>query len=463
MASPGPANVVARPGRLPAFFDRSVVFFANLLGLFFGNEAETRLLAEEVGELDSYGGRLIPLIDLIFRRGGNTLVLEREPDPRLCQYFAQDLRLSLPRVEVLSHKDYLALGEALRAGRLDERLTAALRRIMGGSDAAWVDGYVTDDTLSAFAARTGLRTVASGAGSRRGNNKRLLHEFLLTAGLPVLETRTASSLGEVEKSLARLAAAGFATAVVKAAVGASGIGMVKLPTSADAAALERAVPGAFFYEGACLVQGWLEPGRLGVARLRSPSVQIFVGEAEVSLYDVTEQILSEASVHQGNESPPPYLGADPALREELLRQAGLAGKWLHGQGYRGTGSVDFLVVDREAADREVYVCEINARVTGATYPAVLARHFAPDGAWLLRNLRFRSPISGNELFATLERSGRLFDPERGECGLLPINFNFGRDGLVHKAQFLFLARSSAQSRRLLDLAEIELPCVSDRD
>ena len=44
-------------------------FFANLLALFFGNEAETKSLADEVGEIDSYGGRLIPILNLIFRKG----------------------------------------------------------------------------------------------------------------------------------------------------------------------------------------------------------------------------------------------------------------------------------------------------------------------------------------------------------------------------------------------------------
>ena len=44
------------------FFDeRSAAFFANLLALFFGNEEETNRLASEIGEVDSYGGRLIPV------------------------------------------------------------------------------------------------------------------------------------------------------------------------------------------------------------------------------------------------------------------------------------------------------------------------------------------------------------------------------------------------------------------
>lgn len=449
------------PG-LPARFLRPRrAFFANLLGLFFGNEAETRALAAEVGEVDTYGGRLIPIIDLVFRGGGNTLLLEREPDPDLCAHFVETLGLTLPRVEVLSHAGYVAMGRALQNG---DGLPEDLGRLVAAGGPGWVDGYVTDETVAAFAAKAGWRTIASIEGSRRGNNKRLLHEFLCEADLPVVETAIAGSPEEVERALVKLRASGFAAAGVKSAIGASGIGLLKFSSLDDPAARAAEVPGHFFYEGPCLVQGWLSPGGLGVTRVRSPSAQLFLDDERVYLYDLTEQILSRASVHEGNESPPPYLRDEPALRSELLRQAGLAGQWLHRQGYRGTGSVDFLVVDRAgSAIPEVYVCEINARVTGATYPSILARHFMPEGAWLLRNLRFREPLTGRDLLAALRDSGDLFVPGRTENGLVPLNFNVGRDGLVHKGQFLCLAHSPAGSHVLLEIAELDLPCEPDRD
>ena len=53
MPTESPVKVIARPGHLPEFWDRHAVFFANLLGLFFGNEAETESLTQEVGEIDS--------------------------------------------------------------------------------------------------------------------------------------------------------------------------------------------------------------------------------------------------------------------------------------------------------------------------------------------------------------------------------------------------------------------------
>ena len=203
-------------------------------------------------------------------------------------------------------------------------------------------------------------------------------------------------------------------------------------------------------------QGWLAPGVKGVTKMLSPSVQLFLNEDAVFMYDMTEQILSQDSVHEGNVSPPPYLGEFPGLREEMLRQAGEAGQWLHAQGYRGTASADLLLVEREGKSMpEAYICEINARVTGATYPSVLARHFTPNGAWLLRNIRLKEPASGERLLAKFRDPHHLYLPGR-HVGVLPINFNFGADGLIHKGQFLCLAPTPQHCHELLELAKMNL-------
>lgn len=459
------ARVVETGGELPPFWDRSAVFVANLLGLFFGNEEETQMLEDEVGEVDSYGGRLIPIIDLIYRGSdANVLVLEREPDSDLCGYFRDSLGLSLPQHRVLPHHDYLSLTQALTSGADDNELKYGLFRELKAHPANWVDGYVTDDTLAGVAARAGMRTVSSPEGSRRGNNKRMLHEHLQSIGLPTVETFLIDSAADLDSALDSLQSSGFSAAVIKSAVGASGIGLLKVDSLTTRGDIHERLPSHFFYEGACMVQGWLQPGEQGVLQMRSPSVQLFLDDDTVYLYDSTEQILSRDSIHEGNESPPPYFGDDPGLREEMFRQAAEAGRWLHAQGYRGTGSADFLVVDYESQGAVVYICEINARVTGATYPSVLARNFWPQGCWLMRNLRFREPVGGQQLLAMLREHGSLFDPSRNVPGILPVNFNFSaEDGLVHKGQFLCVGQSHQENQSLLDRARAELPIAAESD
>ncbi|MFG0291240.1 MAG: hypothetical protein ACF8CQ_23960 [Rhodopirellula sp. JB044] len=456
-------------GQMPPMWPRRAVFFANLLALFFGNEEQTRVLSEEVGELDSYSARLIPILNILFEGPDNVLVVERKPDPALCRYLSEDLGLELPYICVLPHEQYTRLGKLI-ASRPDVPLSELLDAddplvsISASSGNTWADGYVTDEVLPRLADRLGCRTISSTNASQAGNNKGLLQKFLVEQNLPTVATEFAGGPDEIAGCARSLHSQGFDSAVVRSQIGASGVGMMKLSRLGDVDSLAE-VPAYFFHEGPCLVQGWLSPGRLGVEQIRSPSTQLFLDEANVYAFDMTEQILSEHNIHEGNESPPPYLDEMPGLREETMRQAERVGRWLHETGYRGTASIDWLVVEREGrAEPEVYVCEINARVTGATYPSLLAKHFHPHGAWLLRNLRLSHPITASELLKTLEEKGHLFHLG-SRRGVLPLNFNFGSDGLVHKGQFICIGDDSQECRRFLQLAENDMPggWTADRD
>ncbi len=432
---------------------RSVIFVANLLSLFFGNREGARRLEAEISCVDSYGGRLLPILGLIFGDGQHVLVLERHPDPALVGFF-RSLGLKLPAVEILTRGEFLELGRRLLEGSevAADPLVERWRRLPADT----LDGYVTDDTIGRLAGVLGKRTLSTPEGSHRGNNKLLLHRHLESIGLPVFPTRLAGSHGELAQALAAFRGEGYRAAVIKSQIGASGIGMIKLATDATAAE----IPAGFCHEGPCMVQAWLQPGDHGIVAVLSPSVQMFVHDDAVHLYDLTEQILDESSIHQGNESPPGYLDEFPELADDLHRLAGETAVWLHRQGYRGPASADFLVTRLADGSVVVYVCEINARVTGATYPAVMARHFHPEGAWLMRNLELSVPLAGDELLERLRIHDELFDPGR-RTGILPLNFNLDPDGLVRKGQFLAIADEPAACREFLSTGRHDLPVKWD--
>ncbi len=449
---PGSPLVIQTQGYTPRLWaDRRAIFFTNVQGMFFDNAALSDMLMREFTHAESYGSRLVPVMGLLYRGGGNVVVLERAPNEALCRYFTDDLGLKLPEMLVLSHQDYMALGQALKGGA--ESPTPDLISKLLVHNAPLVDGFVTDATIERIADRLGKRTLSTSAGSRRGNNKFLLHQHLESSGLPVFDTEVAADAGAVAHCIAALARRGFRSAVVKAQLGASGVGLMKM----DVADTNAQVPDAFFHEGPAMVQGWLEKGRDGITAIHSPSVQMFLDDEAVYLYDLTEQILSHDSVHEGNESPPPYLDAFPGLAEELFRQSGIAGRWLHAQGYRGTASADFLVAALEDSGAfQAYVCEVNARLTGATYPSMLARHFLPNGAWLMRNLLLKEATSGRAVLRYLEEHGDLFHPGM-KRGVIPENFLLNENGRVEKGMFLCIGESSAECHELLARAERDLP------
>ncbi len=448
--------VTVSPGVLPPFRQRRTAFVANLLSLFFGNEYETQELQQTVGNLESYGGRLVPVLSLLNQGGPCDLVLESAPDPALLDYFEKALELQLPKVSLLDHEIYLGIGRHLAEERPVERLQSSVPLDLRSRQLDSIDGFVTDETLAHLARFCETETLASVAGSRRGNNKGLLHDFLISEGLPVFDTLHLRQASELPAALVKMRATGYRQAVIKSQIGASGIGIQKLST-------EPTVPSPliadhYFFEGYCLLQGWLEPGIRNVTAIKSPSVQLFLDDLTgIHLYDVTEQILSHDSVHEGNISPPPCLENQPAVLDRMLDQSEQVARWLYQQGYRGTASVDFLIAEKSGSEpAEVYVCEINARITGATYPAVLARHFIPHGAWMHRNLQFSEPIAAQQILYLLSSHHHLFQPQ-STGGILPVNFIRNDAGLVTKGQFLCLGKNIRQCQKFLVYCEEELP------
>jgi hypothetical protein len=420
------------PGELPAFWDRTVVFFANLMSMFFDNKEEIKELENEVSGAQTYGGRLLPVINLLFQGGRNLLILEKEPSESILKYLQEDLKLGLPEFMLLPRDIYEAI-QFDQCGSIEGDHARDMINLISHHPAKWVDGFVTEKRLMMWAQKINKSNVNTEDGCRKGNNKLYLYNHLLEKGLPVFDTEIALDPGDVARCLKILYDMGYERAVVKSQIGASGIGMLKLNTCEQNPQVREYI----FHEGPCLIQGWMNSGILGIERVDSPSVQLFVGDRSIHIYDITEQILSEESVHQGNIAPPPYIDDCEGVKGEIILQSIQAGNWLHSQGYRGTASIDFLVVTR-TSKTEVIICEINARVTGATYPAILARSFMPHGAWIMRNVKTDRPIDGEELMRTLENAGALFYPgERG--GFLPINFNLDENGKVIKGQFLYIA------------------------
>src|SRR5919108_2495086 len=89
-------KVKITPGKLPPFWDRNVLFFCNLQSVFFENQAAADDLIEEIFGAQSYGGRIISILNLLFKNGPNKILLESAPEPHLLDYLSSDLQLSLP-------------------------------------------------------------------------------------------------------------------------------------------------------------------------------------------------------------------------------------------------------------------------------------------------------------------------------------------------------------------------------
>jgi hypothetical protein len=446
------ANLKASPpvteaiGELPALWPDSALFFADLYAIFYGDPEKTRQLESNVSGFFGYGGRLIPMLGLLYRGGGNLLILQEPVDPAPLAYFRDRLGLVLPTIEVLDHHRFATFHEGLAADpALLERLKA--------HPAARLDGYVTDPPLERIARRLNKDLVNTYAESRRANDKVALERFLGGAGLPLFDGGEAEPGPDLVARLKDLEGLGYHRAAVRSSLGASGFGVATVDLSSGPEAAAETLPAFLAAEERLLVQGWVEPGTREVEAVTSPSVQFFCGDKGITLFDLTGQLLRDASIHEGNVAPPldlpNELPADRALTAEILAQSREVVRWVAATGYRGTGSIDFLVF-RRAGRWRVVVCEVNARVTGATYPSLLARRFLPQRAWLMRNFAFVPAFSCGGALDALDAADLLFTPDKDE-GVLPINF-IRADGSwrVEKAQLLFLA---GRPERCVELVE----------
>lgn len=437
-------------GQLPEFWDHSVIYFANLESLFFGNSSKLMELKSEVSGVKTYGGRFVPILNILYKNKENLLLLEKEPCKSLQEYYSKVLGLTIPRMEIFSNDIFISLDKRPVNNNQKSELSDFIDRI-SAYKGEYVDGYVSDRTLMLWAEKLNRKLLITEDICSLSNNKLELYYYLRDIGLPVMDTVIAETNSDIPDCLNALKKKGYSKAVVKSAIGASGIGMIKIPVEGGGAN----IPLYFFEDSPCMVQGWMEEGKNDIKSINSPSVQLFIGHDTVYLYDLTEQILTDDSVHQGNISPPRYLESNPGIKEELLTQAKVAGKWLYKNGYKGTASVDFLVVTKSNSV-EIYICEINARVTGATYPSVLSRYFLPQGVWIMRNMKTDIPISGDVLIELFDDVSALFSPGRNG-GLLPINFNLDKQGKVIKGQFLFLGKNLDYCLNLMDNLRNVLP------
>lgn len=100
----------------------------------------------------------------------------------------------------------------------------------------------------------------------------------------------------------------------------------------------------------------------------SPSIQFCIyGEQEKKavIFGFTDQILEWGQHYMGNTSPSKY-HKENGITEEFISQSEAIIKYLIDIWYVWFGGIDFMI----STDKKVFATEVNARFTGATYPAI---------------------------------------------------------------------------------------------
>ena len=155
--------------------------------------------------------------------------------------------------------------------------------------------------------------------------------------------------------------------------------------------------------------------------IASPNIlmQIEPDGGNIFCVSITDQILTNKLVHEGNISP-----SNTKTIEGMLNSAREISKWLQAEGYRGLAGFDFgEYFSTETGELNYFLAEINPRTNGSAYPKFLMEH--------LNRIQIKKGRPSIEAFvsARLETKADSFSELRELYGHLFFNSETGK-GLV---------------------------------
>ena len=156
----------------------------------------------------------------------------------------------------------------------------------------------------------------------------------------------------------------------------------------------------------------------------SPNILMYIeqGNSEILCVSITDQILTDHLVHEGNIYP-----TRAKTLKEMMNSAHRMSKWLQAYGYSGFVGFDFgEYFNTEKGQLDYFLAEINPRINAATYPKSLMEYLNKKQkqkgwpyieAFLSANVKTKAGS-----FAELsELYGHLFFKPKTAKGLVPYN------------------------------------------
>jgi len=256
--NPSAIDIVSDHRRMPPLHRGGALYLGNLYAIFYGDGSRTRELMGRVSGFFGYGGRLLPIVDLLYPQGPNLLLLEQIPDPPLLDLLGGHLALSLPRFEVIEPEQASTFEQGL-ASRPDLLPQAGIQ------PGFWIDGFVADAELERLGHHFGLRPATTCIASRHANDKSRLRLFLESQGLPRFDGGLVHNLEDVARMGIQLRGMGYRRAALRAAIGASGFGFWPVDLEGGDPLPD---PPHLFEHGPAQLEGRLAPG--STASMRSP-------------------------------------------------------------------------------------------------------------------------------------------------------------------------------------------------
>lgn len=156
----------------------------------------------------------------------------------------------------------------------------------------------------------------------------------------------------------------------------------------------------------------------------SPNVLMHIepDEGSISCVGVTDQILNDRLMHEGNIYP-----TRANTLKDMLSSAEKLSKWLQREGYSGLLGFDFIeYFERETGLYEHFLVEINPRINAAAYPRSLMEHlntkqWQKDRPQIEAFLASTTKTKATSFTGLKELYGHLFFNAETGKGIVPFN------------------------------------------
>ncbi len=254
--------------------------------------------------------------------------------------------------------------------------------------------FSIDARVEKLAKEIGAECIVSSEISEKANNKLLLKQYLIETWLPTVEGIFTNNKDIITQYFHKKEHYFF-----KSPQGVSGYGF----WSNQKNTLDEILHGYNWKE--LIIEQVIE-------KESSPSIQfcIYWAEKKAIIFGFTDQILEGGQHYLGNKSPSIYFSTDKEITEECLRQSESIIQYIIQTWYVGFWGIDFMI----STDKKVYATEVNARFTGATYPAM--------SSFLLTNSLSTSwkYITHEGIASTYQEYINISIKEKWEYGLFPL-------------------------------------------
>lgn len=335
------ANFIQQPKETGMCINEAINFFFNKDVLVLN---DTRLLIipsvlPHIPFVGSYDQRIMPILS-------NTTFIASDPlYPEIFKYLRTTMGL-VNDVEILSieNNPNIPLTENILSNNslIQELKEKKFKKVIN---------CFVDERVEELACAIGAVTDIDSSISRLANDKAKLKQFLEKNHLPTIQGTYASTPEVIKEYFDKEQEYFF-----KSPQGVSGYGF----WSNKKNTLEEILQGSGQNE--IIIEQV-------IVKESSPSIQFCIygekNERRACIFGFTDQILEGGQYYLGNQSPSRYHG-NTLIEKEIIRQSEAIIEYLREMEYVGFGWIDFIVTP----EHNIYATEVNARFTGATYPAV---------------------------------------------------------------------------------------------